>query len=151
MKQVLNINLGGETITIHVDAYNYLCAYLDTIEKPIKNVQVAESVLSDYENRMAKLLLREKESNSIVNMVDIKNAIETLGSPEIPISALYSDDIVLEKRAKTSRRRLYRDRDNKIVGGVASGIAAYFGVHDPIWVRIGFVLMMVAGFASIPF
>ncbi len=154
MKQVLNINLGGETITIHVDAYNYLCSYLDTIEKPIKNAQVAERVLSEYETKMVKLLMENKESNTIVNMDDIRAAIDTLGSPEIPISALYSDDKVFENRtrsrASSTKRRLYRDRDNKIIGGVASGLAAYLGVHDPIWIRIGFVAMMMAGFASVP-
>ena len=151
MKQVLNINLGGQTITIHVDAYNYLCSYLDSIEKPIKNAQVAERVLSDYENKMAKLFAAQKESNTIVNMDDVRTVIDTLGSPEIPISALYSDERTYEKRAHTSsKRRLYRDRENKIIGGVASGIAAYLGIHDPIWIRIAFVAMMVAGFASVP-
>ena len=151
MKQVLNINLGGETITIHVDAYNYLCSYLDSIEKPIKNAQVAERVLSEYETKMAKLFAAQKESNTIVNMDDVRTAIDALGSPEIPISALYSDERAYEKRSRTSsKRRLYRDRDNKVIGGVAAGLAAYLGIYDPIWIRIAFVVMMMAGFASVP-
>ncbi len=151
MKQVLNINLGGQTISIHVDSYNYLCSYLDSIEKPIKNAQVAQRVLAEYESKMAKLFVEQKESNTIVNMDDVRTAIDTLGSPEIPISALYSDERTYEKRSRNSaKRRLYRDRSNKIIGGVASGLAAYLGVHDPIWIRIGFVALMMAGLASVP-
>jgi len=158
MKQVLNINLGGQTITIHVDAYNYLCSYLDSIEKPIKNAQVAETVLADYEAKMAKLLMEQKESNTIVSKADIRTAIETLGSPEVPISALYSDTRSFEQhssrrrtsRATSSKRRLFRNREDKVIGGVAAGLADYFGIHDPIWIRIGFVVMMMAGFASVP-
>jgi len=137
--------------TIHVDAYNYLCSYLDSIERPIKNAEVAERVLSNYESKMVKLFEEQKRSNTIVNMADIRSAIDTLGSPEIPISALYSDNQTFEKRSRiSSKRRLYRDRDNKVIGGVASGLADYLGIHDPIWVRIAFVVMMMAGFASVP-
>lgn len=151
MKQVVNINLGSKTITIHVDAYNYLCSYLDSIEKPIKNKEVAERVLSDYESKMAKLWTDENELHTIITIDDVRTAIDTLGSPEIPISALYGDKKVFEKRSKKSlKRRLYRDREHKIVAGVASGVAAYLGMNDPIWVRIGFVVAAMAGFASVP-
>ena len=39
-------------------------------------------------------------------------------------------------------RRLFRDPDNKVLGGVASGLAAYMG-WDVTWVRI---ILLVLGF-----
>lgn len=36
-------------------------------------------------------------------------------------------------------KRLFRDRSNRMVGGVASGLAAYLDI-DPVLVRVGFVL-----------
>ena len=45
-----------------------------------------------------------------------------------------------EKSAKKSAiqtgKRLFRDEENKQVGGVCSGLAAYFGIQDVVWVRL---------------
>jgi phage shock protein PspC (stress-responsive transcriptional regulator) len=38
-------------------------------------------------------------------------------------------------------KKLFRDEEDKIAGGVCSGLAAYFGVNDPLWMRLGFVLL----------
>src|SRR6266542_3057846 len=41
-------------------------------------------------------------------------------------------------------RRLTRRMDNRVIGGVASGLGTYFGV-DPVIFRIGFVALTLAG------
>ncbi len=41
-------------------------------------------------------------------------------------------------------KRLYRSRTNRMIGGVAGGIAEYFNI-DPTLVRLGFVLALVFG------
>ena len=46
-----------------------------------------------------------------------------------------------------TRRRLYRSDDDRIVSGVAGGIAEYFDV-DPVIVRIAFVVLTLAGGAG---
>lgn len=45
---------------------------------------------------------------------------------------------------QTEPRRLVRRSDDKVVAGVASGLAAYLGV-DPVLVRVGFVLAATIG------
>src|SRR4051794_37680407 len=47
-----------------------------------------------------------------------------------------------------SSKRLYRRTDDKLIGGVASGLADYFDI-DPVLVRIGFVILTIAGGAGI--
>lgn len=42
------------------------------------------------------------------------------------------------------RPPLRRSRTDRIVGGVAGGIARYFGI-DPILIRLGFILLTIAG------
>jgi phage shock protein PspC (stress-responsive transcriptional regulator) len=42
----------------------------------------------------------------------------------------------------TPPRRLYRDLNRKLAGGVASGLAHYFTV-DPLWVRLAFLLFVI--------
>jgi phage shock protein PspC (stress-responsive transcriptional regulator) len=41
-------------------------------------------------------------------------------------------------------KKLYRNPDDKVLGGVASGLAAYFGIKE-LYVRLAFVLLTIAG------
>ena len=45
---------------------------------------------------------------------------------------------------RSTQRRLMRSRTDKQIGGVAGGIGRYFGV-DPVLIRVGFVLLALAG------
>ena len=47
-------------------------------------------------------------------------------------------------------KRLFRNPEDEVIGGVASGIAAYFGIQDPLWVRLAFVLITISGGFGIP-
>jgi len=46
------------------------------------------------------------------------------------------------------RREIRRSRADRVLGGVAAGIAHYFGI-DPVLVRLGFVLLTIAGGSGI--
>jgi phage shock protein PspC (stress-responsive transcriptional regulator) len=46
------------------------------------------------------------------------------------------------------RRRLYRSTDDKVIAGVASGLADHFNV-DPLFFRIGFLALIFAGGAGL--
>jgi phage shock protein PspC (stress-responsive transcriptional regulator) len=47
-------------------------------------------------------------------------------------------------------KKLFRDPDNKKVGGVISGLCQYFGWSDPTWIRIGIVaIVALSMFASL--
>ena len=41
-------------------------------------------------------------------------------------------------------KKLYRNPDDKVLGGVASGLAAYFGIKE-LYVRLAFVFLTIAG------
>lgn len=60
-----------------------------------------------------------------------------------------SDSRMVETATETTEaRRLYRSRTDRVVAGVAGGLGEYFAI-DPIWVRIGFVLLTIGGGAGI--
>lgn len=40
--------------------------------------------------------------------------------------------------------RLYRSNTDRVIGGVCGGLGEYFAV-DPVWFRIGFVLLALGG------
>jgi phage shock protein C len=43
-----------------------------------------------------------------------------------------------------ARRRLYRSRTQKVLGGVCGGLGDYFSM-DPVWFRVGFVALALGG------
>ncbi len=158
MKQILNINLGGYPITIDTDAYEHLSKYLDAIEQHFRESDAAEEILSDIETRMAELFKENIHPRTIVTMPDVKSAVDIMGTPEMFGAEAIDDEPVSSGQKKQKKaasgfkpgKRLFRDPDDKLLGGVSSGLAAYLGISDPIWIRILFVVLTLAGFASIP-
>lgn len=49
-----------------------------------------------------------------------------------------------EVAATESQPRLYRSRDQKVIAGVCGGLGDYFAL-DPVWFRIGFVVLAFGG------
>ncbi len=159
MKQILNINLGGHPVTIDTDAYEHLSRYLDAIERHFKESDAAEEILSDIETRMAELFKENIHPRTIVTMPDVKAAIDIMGTPEMFGAEVVDDEPVSsrtqQKKQKSGSgfnpgKRLFRNPDDKVIGGVCSGLAAYLGVGDPVWVRIAFIAFTLLGFASVP-
>ncbi len=54
----------------------------------------------------------------------------------LPVSHAQEEDKEIKK--------LYRNPDDKVLGGVASGLAAYFGIKE-LYVRLAFVFLTIAG------
>lgn len=142
MKKTVNINLGGIAFTIDEDAYIRLQDYLDAIHKRLGNSEAAEEVILDIEARLAELFSAEKGNNNlIVNIAQVESAITAMGKPED--IAGENSTAAEERQPKTVptenrriSRKLYRNPDDKKIGGVISGISAYLGIEDPVWLRL---------------
>lgn len=154
MNKTININLGGYAFTIDEDAFETAQHYLNTLTRHFQDSDGAAEIMQDIETRMGELVHRTKGTKVIVNKVDILEAIAVLGTPEELKDIDFSESQAKEKkkvagtfRLKTGKR-LYRDPDDKVIGGVCSGLASYLGIQDAVWVRIGFVLLALAGGAS---
>jgi len=155
MNKIFNINLGGYPFTIDDIAYHKLNKYLNTIERHFSTSEGCEEIISDIESRIAELFNESLNGQPIVGLKDIDAAIATMGTPEefgaVGADIDDADDISMGKEGtyKTGRR-LFRDPDSKIIGGVCSGLAAYFGIEDPLWVRLGAVGFMIMGGVAVP-
>ncbi len=147
MKKVFNINLGGYPFSVNDDAYAYIQQYLETIEHHFSTSKGCEEILYDIEMRMAELFQEHLKGRLIISMKEVDEVIAIMGKPEDfgadPIDEPYSFE---EKSSHTNpglgtAKRLFRNPDDKKIAGVCSGIAAYFGIEDPLWVRLVFVLL----------
>ncbi len=143
MKKTFDINICGIIFHIDEDAYERLNAYMLSLKKHFSSDPGSDEIIADIEARIAELM-QEKitDSKQVVNLVDISNIIEQMGSPD-QISSEEDEDIH-EKPYEPTSKRMYRDLDNKLLGGVAAGLAAYFKT-DPVWFRLGFVVMLFFG------
>ena len=143
MNKTYNINVGGYPFTIDEDAFETLEKYLDKIDARFHNVEGGEEIIEDIEQRMAELLQEGKKERAIVTLEDVENAINTLGSPA-DFDTYERESYGRGSDYKTGRK-LYRDPEDQMIGGVCSGLAAYFGVQDVVWVRIAFALAFFGG------
>lgn len=154
MNKIFNINLGGYPFTIDDNAYQKLTKYLSTIEDHFSTSEGCDEIISDIESRIAELFNDSLNGQPIVSMKDIDAAIATMGTPE-EFGAVGSDyDDAEDARSQSGEyktgKKLFRDPDTKIIGGVCSGLAAYFGIEDPLWVRLGAVALFFTGGIAIP-
>lgn len=139
MKKTFTINISGIIFHIDDDAYSKLNAYIANVKRHFSNFEGKDEVIADIESRIAEILQSKlSESKEVIVLADIDDVISTMGEPSD-----FTEDEEEQQyyNYSSSYKRLYRDPENKIIGGVASGIGAYLHL-DPVWVRLLFVLLV---------
>jgi len=143
MKITVSINLGGYSFNIDEDAYAELKRYLKSLELHFAGEESSSEILSDIETRMAELFrLKLTGYKQVITFEDVREAISILGTPE-DISNK-EGPTPKEKFSTPGAHRMYRDPDNRIIGGVCSGMAAYWDL-EPWLIRIIFIILVMAG------
>lgn len=143
MKITVSINLGGYSFNIDEDAYAELKRYLKNLEFHFAGEESSSEILSDIESRMAELFRAKLTGyKQVIDIGDVQQAISVMGTPEDISSS--EGPTAHEKFASPGYHRMYRDPDHRVIGGVCSGIAAYWNLE--IWlVRVIFVILAAMG------
>jgi phage shock protein PspC (stress-responsive transcriptional regulator) len=150
MKKVININFQGTVVPIEESAYEILQQYIDSLRDYFASEEGHDEIINDIENRISELFQsRIKDGATCITDNDVNVIIDNMGRPkDFDEAGSKSDSEGGAGSAQSSesqtnwqygQKRLYRDENNKILGGVCSGIAAYLGV-DPWLVRILFII-----------
>ena len=154
MKKIININFQGQLITIEETAYDLLNEYIVSLKDYFKHEPDGSEIVNDIENRIAELFgNRLIHGISCITDTDVESIIATIGRPE-EFDTEYEEQLY-NKNSNTvpptpqsqmppplmseERKSLYRNSTDKILGGVASGLAHYFKI-DPVFVRLIFVV-----------
>ncbi|MGM0408914.1 MAG: PspC domain-containing protein, partial [Bacteroidota bacterium] len=142
MKKTVKINIGGIIFHLDEDAYQILQNYLTAINNRFASSNEGKEIITDIENRIAEILQDKiSEQKQVIVKDDIEEIIEIMGRPEDFADA---EEATEEKQQTYSAsKRLYRDPDNRVLGGVCSGIATYFNI-DPLIIRILFLILIFA-------
>ncbi len=143
MKKTFNINLGGIVFHIDEDAYELLDKYLSNLRIHFGKEEGAEEIVHDMELRISELFSeRLDESKQVITLTDVEEIIAQMGNPEELSEDASQDSSNHSSGEKKGMKRLFRNPDNKVIGGVCSGIAAYMD-WDVTLVRL---FMLVFGF-----
>jgi phage shock protein PspC (stress-responsive transcriptional regulator) len=138
MKKNFSVNIGGRIFNIDDDAYECLNNYLARLRNFFAADQGYLEIIADIEMRIAELLDQQKENGQpIITLKHIEEVIASMGEPD-QLSDAENGQTNQAPGIKT-RGKLYRDPANRQLGGVAAGIAAWFGI-DPVWVRLIFAV-----------
>lgn len=147
MNKTVNINLAGTFFHIDEDAYGKLNRYLNAIKRSFSDPQGRDEIIKDIEARIAELFSEKIDVNKqVITMKELDEVIAIMGQPEdyaigdegFP-GASSSQQSDYESKGY---KKLFRDPDNKYIGGVSSGLGHYIGL-DAIWIRLIWVLLTI--------
>ncbi|MEO1434301.1 MAG: PspC domain-containing protein [Bacteroidota bacterium] len=155
MNKIVSINLGGYPFTIDEDAYELLTKYLDSIRAHFKDSEGCDEIVADIEARLAELCHESLDGKPILTLKNVEKAIQTMGRPEeFGAESTESTAESTKKGSKSSKtkghgiktgKKLFRNMDDKVIGGVCSGLSAYFGIQDPTILRVIVAIAFFAG------
>ena len=150
MKKVININFQGRVVPIEETSLELLKQYTDSLRSYFNKEEGRDEIINDIESRIAELFQeRLKTGATCITDEDVNTIINNMGRPKDFADADDTQDsqqsfadskpgAQSQSTTQQTSRRLYRDQQGKILGGVCSGIAAYFNI-EPILVRLVFV------------
>jgi phage shock protein PspC (stress-responsive transcriptional regulator) len=140
MKKTFTINISGTVFHIEEDAYEVLQQYLINLKNHFGNDDEGKEIIADIEARIAEIFSSKTSEDKKVITVDwVNEVVKTMGTPEDFAEEEGEEEESIASEAKR-KRRLYRDPDHRVLGGVCGGLGAYFGM-DPVILRIIFAVL----------
>ncbi len=152
MNKTIIINISGVIFHIEEDAYETLKNYMNDIKHHFASYRDNFEIVTDIENRIAEMFseLLLKENKQVIVQSDVATVIAKMGNAED-----FREDAESEFSQSNdyafSKRKLFRDVDDRIIGGICSGIGHYFEI-EARWIRVAFfVLFIFYGFGLLPY
>lgn len=150
MKKTITITLSHTLFHIEEDAYERLSTYLESVKKHFASNADKDEIMSDIENRIAEQFSENGSKDKIVTLAQVHALIASMGNVkdfDDEHTSTTDDEQTPEKNIPV-HKKLFRNPDDTVIAGVASGLAVYFGI-DPIIMRLIFILVLFAGGSAI--
>ncbi|MBU3659008.1 MAG: PspC domain-containing protein [Flavobacteriales bacterium] len=152
MNKTISIHLQGIPFLIEEEAYAKLRNYLDQLSNVLGNQDGADEIIQDIEMRMAELFSKSLDPNKkVLELKTVEEVLIKLGDPDVFLSdeQKQSGGSSSATENQKTEKRLFRDEENSILGGVCAGLSCYFGL-DVVIVRAIFVLIAIFGGFGLP-
>ena len=158
MNRTIIININSIVFHIEEDAYETLRSYMIDIKRHFGRSEDSKEILEDIENRIAEMFSERIHSGrkEVITMEDVDTVISQMGRvsdfEEVTAGSESSGFEGEEPHNAPEQqplpdpeyfsKRLMRDPDDKVFGGVCSGLGHYFGMESK-WVRVIFLLFFL--------
>ena len=144
MNKTISINLGGFFFHIDEDAYQKLSRYFDAVKRSL-SPDGRDEIMKDIESRIAELFQeRIQNEKQVIGLAEIDTVIGIMGQPEDykidDEKSTYQSSSSSSTNFYYPSKRLYRDKENGMLGGVMAGLGHYLGI-DTLWLRIIMVIL----------
>ncbi len=159
MNKTISINIGGMVFNIEEKAYAILQNYIQSLERHFSRDEGKEEIIADIEARIAEMFHEKLNGNlqMAITPTEINSTIAVMGMPEdFEDSGLdFSDDESYSSTNNTAyeggtiKKRFFRNVDDKVFGGVCSGISAFFGVENPLWLRLALIILVLFSYGFV--
>lgn len=148
MNKTISVNIAGLAFIIEENAYRKLQHYLEAIQRKFSNDEERKEIMDDIEARIAEIF-RDNLTNGreVIQESDVEEVMQIMGMPEDYVTDDSDQETNHSSNHETytdTTKRLFRDPDNAMIGGVCSGLAYYFNM-DPTLMRVIFVLLGFMG------
>lgn len=142
MKEITRIHLARTPFDVEIDAKKQLEAYLKAVQKALG---ANDDMIREIEARMVEILSEQKiYTGGVITANDVEAIKQRLGDPHD-----FADDATEEvPHAHDQRKRLMRDTERGMLGGVCAGISEYFGINV-MWPRLVVVLAILVSFGTV--
>jgi len=151
MKRTISAAIGGRNFILDEDAYNAISNYLNCFQAGLDNTNSRQEVMDELEMRIADLFSEKLAGKEVVDINMVNGIIAQLGMPDWKADNLNgardTQTNYDNPRNDTAPKRFYRDPDEKMLGGVCSGLALYLNI-DVVLIRILFVVALIMGTAG---
>jgi len=147
MTKSLTINIGGQLFEIEATAYEQLRNYIDSLENHFKNDPDGKEIVEDLEMRIAELFTELQTTEYKIILKEqvefVKLRMGTVDEFE-PIDEAYIDQEETKKTSSEAKtqiiKKLMRDPDDRVLGGVCAGLGHYFNLN-PVIIRIVLLIL----------
>ena len=145
MNKTINIHLAQTLFALDEKAYRILKKYLENLEILFENTEGAKDILEDIEVRISELFSEiKKDETYVFSVEDVQRVIEVLGQPE----EFFDEDEPIEVKTPIYNKMLFRDPDDRFIGGVAGGLSHYIGLES-VWVRLILLILFFSSIGSV--
>lgn len=149
MNRTIIININGIVFHIEEDAYEVLRSYMIDVKKHFGHNADSHEIVGDIENRIAEMFNERivQGKKEVITMQDVNDVITQMGRVsdfETGTGEESYDEVPYDMPPVSGARKLMRDPDDKVFGGVCSGLGHYFGI-EARWIRLILVLLFIFG------
>jgi phage shock protein PspC (stress-responsive transcriptional regulator) len=139
MEKTIKINLGGVLFQIDEEAYRILKKYLSDIDIRLRHTQGGAETLEDIESRISEIFSSQSPKTGIISKENVEEVMSVIGSPETFETVGEHNETGGHYSVQPVRKKMYRNPDDKIIGGVSSGMGEYLDI-EPVWMRVLFII-----------